>query len=344
MPILYLVILGNSFQGKLHNLPLIVVNHDTGEYSRKLIDNLRAIEAGPATIAITSGHDDHLAIKGVDHGDFKAALIIPQDFSRAIIARSKPGTGLFVDNTDSISSETIKGVVAGALQATSLDYRPIRDIPGERKLDSTQLYTKVDYSQSLVPGVVIMAIFLGALTTGSFNLVMDRFLGVEESYMLTPVTKADIVLGLIISGLSITTAIAMVILLASTLITGLSFTRVFSNILPLLSIIVLTTLSLQSLMFVLLGRIRHPRIVGILSGFMNVILFFPSGAIYPIASFPDWLKTLSVVNPEAYAVKALKAVIFKGASFAVISHDIVFLLGFTAVMMSVAIVTFKRTL
>ncbi len=30
MPIIYLLILGNSFQGKLLNLPLIVVNKDTG--------------------------------------------------------------------------------------------------------------------------------------------------------------------------------------------------------------------------------------------------------------------------------------------------------------------------
>jgi ABC-2 type transport system permease protein len=344
MPILYLVILGNSFQGKLHNLPLIIVNHDEGEYARKFIANLRAVEAGPRTLSLITGGDDRNAIRGVDAGTYKAALIIPREFSRNIIARSLPGLGLFVDNTDGISSETIRAVVAGALQAVSVQYKTIRDTPGTPVFDSTQLYTKVDYSQSLVPGVVIMAIFLGALTTGAFNLVMDRFLGVEESYMLTPLTKADIVLGLIISGLAVTTVIALVILLASTLITGLPFTRVFSNPLPLLAIIVLTTLSLQSLMFVLLGRIHHPRIVGILSGFMNVILFFPSGAMYPVASFPGWLKTFSFINPEAYAVRALKSVIFKGSSMAVIGNDLLFLAGFTVVMMSLAIVTFKRTL
>ncbi len=30
MPIIYLVILGNSFQGKLQGLPLVVVNQDPG--------------------------------------------------------------------------------------------------------------------------------------------------------------------------------------------------------------------------------------------------------------------------------------------------------------------------
>jgi ABC-2 type transport system permease protein len=95
---------------------------------------------------------------------------------------------------------------------------------------------------------------------------------------------------------------------------------------------------------VLLGRLRHPRLVGILSGFMNVILFFPSGAVYPVASFPDWLKVFAKINPEAYAVHALKSVLFKGGTLASIWGDIVFLGIFSAVMMWVAMLTFKRTL
>ena len=100
---------------------------------------------------------------------------------------------------------------------------PVREIIGAVQLRDINLYKQVDYNQSLVPGVVIMAIFLGTLTTGAFNLVMDRFLGVEESYLLTPLTKFDIVAGLVISGLSITMMIAVVILGLSMLITGISF-------------------------------------------------------------------------------------------------------------------------
>jgi ABC-type multidrug transport system permease subunit len=85
-------------------------------------------------------------------------------------------------------------------------------------------------------------------------------------------------------------------------------------------------------------------VVGILSGFLNVILFFPSGAVYPIASFPQWLKTFAKINPEAYAVDALKGLLFKGADLASIATDIAFLLVFTIVMMTTAIMTFRRTL
>jgi ABC-2 type transport system permease protein len=225
-----------------------------------------------------------------------------------------------------------------------LDYVSIREKPGEIYLRDVNLYRQVDYFQSLVPGVVIMSIFLGTLTTGSFNLVMDRFLGIEESYLLTPLSKSHIVAGLIISGLGITTIIATLIFGVSMLITGMPLTRGIGQIPAILVVIVLTTLCLLSLMFVITGRVRHPRIVGILSGFMNVILFFPSGAVYPIASFPPWLKGFAKVNPEAYAVHALKSILFKGESLASISGDILYLLIFTSVTMVIAIASFKRTL
>lgn len=344
MPIIYLVILGNSFQGKLRSLPLAVVNHDTGPFAKRIVQNLGAIAKGPETFRIINLADDKNAINGVKEGTYKAALIIPADFSRRMSLTARPDVGLFLDNTDGISSETIRNLVDAALKAIRTEYVPIREKTGEPLLRDINLYAKVDYYQSLVPGVVIMAIFLGTLTTGAFNLVMDRFLGIDESYLLTPLSKSHIVAGLMISGLSITTAIAVLILTLSLLITGIPLSHGIEHCGSLFIIIILTTLCLLSLMFVILGRVGHPRIVGILSGFLNVMLFFPSGAVYPVASMPGWLQAFAKINPEAYAVNALKSVLFKGASIATISGDLGYLFLFTATMMTIAILTFKRTL
>jgi ABC-2 type transport system permease protein len=344
MPVIYLVILGNSFQGKLQALPLIVVNHDSGPYAGRFMENLRAVEAGSQTFTILVATDDKEAIDGVRKGRYKAGLIIPSDFSKKVGLKARPEAGIFLDNTDAISADAIRNAVNSALKSISSDYVSIREKSDEIFLRDIDLYRKVDYYQSLVPGVVIMAIFLGALTTGAFNLVMDRFLGIDESYLLTPISKSHIVAGLIISGLSITTIIAVLIFAVSMVMTGIPFSKGIEQFASILIVIILTTLCLLSLMFVMIGRVNHPRIVGLLSGFLNVILFFPSGAIYPIASFPEWLKAFAKVNPEAYAVDALKSILFKGERISDISGDIIFLLIFTFVMMTIAIGTFKRTL
>jgi ABC-2 type transport system permease protein len=344
MPIIYLVILGNSFQGKLQDLPLIVINQDTGPFAKRIMENLRAVEAGPKTFIIRDAPDYKEALEGVRKGRYKAALIIPPDFSKKVALQRRPELGLFLDNTDAISADTIRNTVNGALRSIKTDYVSIREKTDEVFLRDIDLYRKVDYYQSLVPGVVIMAIFLGTLTTGAFNLVMDRFLGIDESYLLTPLSKSHIVGGLIISGLTITTLIAVLIFIVSMFMTGIPFEKGTGQFASILAVIILTTLCLLSLMFVIIGRVNHPRIVGILSGFLNVILFFPSGAIYPIASFPGWLKAFAKVNPEVYAVDALKAILFKGERLVDVSGDILFLISFTCVMMSISIMTFKRTI
>lgn len=343
MPLIYLIIIGNSFQGKLKALPVVLVAQDTGPHAERLVENLLAVVHGPGTITIIREKDQQEALKGVRDGKYKAALIIPSDFSKNIVRKSRPSVGLFLDNTDGISSETIRNTVEGAVRASGAEYMSVRETAGEVRMRDVNLYRKVDYYQSLVPGVVIMAIFLGAMTTGAFNLVMDRFLGIDESYLLTPLSKAHIVSGLIISGLFITTLIAFFILIVSMLITGIPFSAEIGRWAATFAVITLTTLGLLSMMFVIIGRVNHPRIVGILTGFLNVILFFPSGAIYPVASFPGWLKTFALVNPEAYAVDALKSILFKGAGLSTVSHDLAYLFVFTLIMMTIAISAFKRT-
>jgi ABC-2 type transport system permease protein len=342
MPILYLLILGHSFQGKMTGLPLAVVRCEDGPASRQLLENLRAVAAGPQTVELFTVKDQEQALAGVRKGDYKAALVIPEDFTRRVVQGNRPEIGLFLDNTDAISTNSIQAAVNGALHAVGQDYVAIREHGGETYQREVNLYRQIDYFQSLVPGVVIMAVFLGSLTTGAFNLVMDRFLGVDESYMLTPLTKMDIVGGLILSGLFITTCISLLIFTVSILITGIPFYHFIRQFFSLLAVIILTTLGLLSLMFLILGRFNHPRIVGILSGFLNVILFFPSGAIYPVASFPDWLRAFARVNPEAYAVHALKSILFKDAGLSAISGDLLFLTVFTVIMLTTAVVTFQR--
>ncbi|MDP2689663.1 MAG: ABC transporter permease [Deltaproteobacteria bacterium] len=346
MPVMYLVILGSSFQGELKRLPLAVVDMDRGPYAVRMMELLRSIEAGPATIKVLQVSDQGFAMQGLREGIFKGVLVVPHDFSRGIIHNRPAPLGLYLDNVEAISATAIESAIARALAGFGSEFIPVRKEAAGPVLRNIELYRKIDYDQTLIPGVVIMAIFLGAMTTGAFNMVMDRFLGIEESYFLTPLTRLDIVGGLVISGLVITTVIAVLVLFLSSLVSGIYLWRLLSveRVFLLLAVIMLSTLGLQGLMFTIMGRIYHPRIVGILSGFLNVIFFFPSGAIYPVESFPGWLKTFAYMNPEAYSVHALRSVLFKGAGFAAIEWDMLFLGVFAAVMVLLGTVSFKRVL
>ncbi|MBI2413248.1 MAG: ABC transporter permease [Deltaproteobacteria bacterium] len=346
MPVIYLVILGNSFQGELKRLPVAVVDQDNGPGAEKVMERLNALEAGPRTIETRKVSSQGFAMEGLKEGVFKGVIVIPPGFSRDLARGSVAEVGLFLDNAETIAAVAVQSSVTRAVSDLGREFVSVREERTAPHLRPIELYRKIDYDQTLIPGVVIMAIFLGAMTTGAFNIVMDRFLGVEESYFLTPLTKKDIVMGLVGSGLLITTIIAVVVLFLGSLISGIylwSFIGI-DTLLLILAVIVLSTLGLQGLMFVVMGRLNHPRIVGVLGGFLNVIFFFPSGAIYPVESFPAWLKAFAVVNPETYSVHALRALMFKGASLGAVKGDIVFLAVFAAVSVAAGTAAFKREL
>ena len=109
-------------------------------------------------------------------------------------------------------------------------------------------------------------------------------------------------------------------------------------------VIVTTALALISMMFLIMVRVTDPLLPRAIFGVLNTLLYFPSGAVYPIESFPNWLRQFAIYNPETHAVHALKSVMFKGANFAAISSDVGFLIVFTAIMLVLAGATLKRSL
>lgn len=344
LPLVMLIILGNVFQGQLRHLPMAVVVLDTGQAARRVMQRLQGLEAGPRVIRVIRVSDPVEAERMVRAGRARAALVIPRDFSRDVVRGARPELGLLLDNTDAIAANAIHHALREAFTELGRDVIPIREATTLVQLRAVDAYRRLDYDASLVPGAVIMALFVGSLGVGAMNLVLDKFLGIHESYLVTPLTKFDIVGGLLISGSLIVSISATTVLLVGSALTGIRIPFDPALLGLMLALIILTAVGLLAMLFLVMSRMRHPRVVAILGGFLNVIFFFPSGAVYPIESFPPWLSVFSHVNPETYAVHALKALLFKGAGFGAVAGDFLFLAGFAVVMVVLATTTFKRGL
>ncbi len=104
------------------------------------------------------------------------------------------------------------------------------------------------------------------------------------------------------------------------------------------------SLALISMMFLIMVRVSDPLVPRAIFGLLNTVLFFPSGAVYPTASFPPWMKAITVVDPFTYAVHGFKDLVLKNTGLMAISGDIAFLLCFTILAMGAATLLFRRTL
>jgi ABC-2 type transport system permease protein len=114
--------------------------------------------------------------------------------------------------------------------------------------------------------------------------------------------------------------------------------------LELLCLILATAIAFNGMMFLLMVRVDDPLVPRAMFGVLNTLLFYPSGAMYPTAAFPAWLRALTVVDPFTYAIHGFKAILLKDGGFTAIYFDLAFLSVFGIVTLLVATPLFKRTL
>ena len=108
--------------------------------------------------------------------------------------------------------------------------------------------------------------------------------------------------------------------------------------------ILLLSLGLDLFKFTLMARVSNPLTPRALFGILNVVTFFPSGALYPTESYPGWLNAISAAFPMRYAVHSLRNLLLKGVGFQAVLPDFLIMGAFALVMLVLAATLFKRTL
>jgi ABC-2 type transport system permease protein len=140
----------------------------------------------------------------------------------------------------------------------------------------------------------------------------------------------------VLSGISLT--------VIGSLLAGLGVIFHPAAVIQLALLIVATSIAFNGMMFLLMVRVDDPLVPRAMFGVLNTLLFFPSGAIYPIEAFPPWLRAIAVVDPFTYAVHGLKEILIKDGGFAAIQYDLLFLFAFGIACLLVATSLFRRTL
>jgi ABC-2 type transport system permease protein len=115
-------------------------------------------------------------------------------------------------------------------------------------------------------------------------------------------------------------------------------------LLELFCLILVTSIAFNGMMFLLMVRVDDPLVPRAMFGVLNTLLFYPSGAMYPVASFPAWLRALAVVDPFTYVIHGFKSIILKDGGFEAIKFDLLFLFVFGIGTLLIATPLFKRTL
>jgi len=343
-PLVQLIILGNAFGGKIKDARLGVVDQDGGTQAVKVREALNAVHANSHTFSPVYYDSDQQAMEDVRTGRLDGAIIIPPEYSRRVYEQNHPRIALVVDNTDNFMSSTLEGLFGDLTKAlNNPDVEPSR-ILQQITLDTVELYPYIEYMKYLLPGSIVLAMFVSVMIGGGMLYIDDKARGVHEGYLVTPITKFELVAGLNVAGAIKAILAGVVITVLGSLLSGLGTAFQPVNIILILLMVVTTSVAFNTMMFLMMVRVEDPLVPRATFGILNTLLFFPSGAIYPIKAFPKWLQAIAYVDPFTYAVDGFKAILLKDAGFVAIRMDLLYLTIGAMAMITIATALFKRTL
>jgi ABC-2 type transport system permease protein len=333
MPIMYLIIFGNAMGGTITGIPVAVVQDSPYlEYSPLFNTVEHTIRYWNSTkysgiFDLTIYPDESTAKNALNEGKVSGVIIIPSEIDPAGKIR------LYEDSSEYV----IPGIIESALRSA------IVMAGAANPVQIVKIYGDIEYIQFFGVGVIVMAIFMTTMMGGGIALIRDREMGIIEGYLVTPVKRSSIILGMIGSGTIRAFLAGFIIFTVAVTITGIEMKSIESYFLVFF-VLIISSLGITSLMVSFASRFSNQQEYAASSAFINLLLFMTSGAFYPVMGMPDWLRWITIINPEAYAVHSLRSIILRGQGLDIIGIDIMALCIFTGLTMMLGVVSYRRTL
>ena len=343
LPIVQLIILGHALGGHIKGARVALVDEDHGPQAVKVREAFDSIAVNVATFTTIPYDDEVRARQDVRNGKVDAAVIIPAQFSRRVYARDAPSIGLVVDNTDQTLSGTIETEMQSLVDAMNqpvIQARLVNDIA----LRVVEIYPYVEYMKYLLSGSIALAMYISVMIGGGMLYIDDKARGVHEGYLVTPISRLELVMGLNIAGAIKAVLSGISLTVIGSLMAGLGTIFHPGAALDLLLLILGTAIAFNGMMFLMMVRVDDPLVPRAMFGVLNTLLFFPSGAISPVSQFPNWLRWIAVFDPFTYAIHGFKSILLKDGGLVSVQMDLVFLFVFGIGSLLIATPLFKRTL
>ncbi|MEJ2867840.1 ABC transporter permease [Actinomycetospora sp. OC33-EN08] len=209
----------------------------------------------------------------------------------------------------------------------------------------------------LFPGVLAISVLFTAAFSG-ISIVWDREFGFLREMLVAPVSTTSILVGKAVGGSTVAT-LQCLLLLALAGLVGVPYDPLM--FLELLVLIFLMAFMICCLGLMLAARLKQVQTAMPMVQLIITPLMFLSGALFPLGNLPTWLTVLTHVNPMTYAVEPLRHVVFsrldvsaadlarydpgiRWGSFLVPTWlEILLTIGFSALLLALAVTRFRRT-
>jgi ABC-2 type transport system permease protein len=333
IPVLQLLLFGFAINMDVRHLPAAIADESASAGSRALVQDLLA--TGVVDVVATARNAEDLRTL-LRRGEISVGVHVPRDFERRRIER-REAMHILVDGSDT------------AVQGTARQLSQLPLEPATRGVAATPAGIVVTgffnperrSAVNIVPALIGVILTLTMVLFTAVAIVRERERGNMELLITTPLSSAELMVGKVLPYIVLGLLQTGVVLLLGMWVFAVPIRGSVLDVFLAALLLIAANLSL-GLLISTQAKSQFQAMQMTFFVFLPSILL--SGFMFPYAGMPRLAQWIAEALPLTHFVRLIRGVMLRGAGLADLMPDVWALAGFTAVMMSVAILRFRKRL
>jgi ABC-2 type transport system permease protein len=344
VPLILLVLFGFAINNDPKRLPAALVTASHDAYSRAMVS---ALELTGYYRFRHVGDSAAEAEALIARGDVAFVVTIPSDFGARVARSDAPRILVEADATDPASASgaisTLGAVASQALlRATGREHEAAAAAAEQLEVVVHRRYNPEGVSQyNIVPGLLGVILQMTMVMMTSIALTRETERGTMENLLAMPSTAAEVMLSKILPYYAVGGVQVAAVLLAARFLFDVPFV---GSLPTLLAAVFVFVLALVLLGYAISTFARTQMQAMQLTFFFFLPSLLLSGFMFPFRGMPPWAQALGEIFPLTHFLRAIRAVMLKGADLGTIAEQMLVLTLFVAAYAAVALARFRRTL
>ena len=338
IPIMQLVLFGYAINLNLRHLPAAISDQALTSGSRQLVMDMLATGV---IEPVADARSPEQLMTMLRRGEISVGVVIPQDFERRRAA-GEQAVQILVDGSD-----TVVQSAAGQLAQTPLDYTPGEPRQSSVPLPAAPISVVSFYNPqrvsaiNIVPGLIGIILTMTMVMFTAVAIVRERERGNMELLIATPISSAELMIGKVLPYGAIGLVQTTLILLLGMWLFGVPIRGSVFHVYLATLLLILANLSM--------GLLISTRAQSQFQAMqMTFFVFLPSillsGFMFPFDGMPAPAQWIAEVLPLTHFLRLIRGVMLRGAELVELWPDMLALLAFIVLMMTLAISRFSKRL
>jgi ABC-2 type transport system permease protein len=330
--IMQLVLFPFAATMEVRNVGVVIFNEDAGLHASEVIQRIAAA-ATFSDVRIAHGQAEYA--EAIDRQRALLGVRFTNDFSARIETGQPVAVQVVMDGRKSNSAQIALGYVQSIVGAYGDERSGKRMVP----LTVRHLYNpNLDNKWFIVPELIAIVTALGFLVVTALSVAREREQGTLDQLRVSPLSPGQLMMGKAVPAILIATAQGTLVLLGALFAYRIPFSGSFVALYAGILCYGLSQVGC-GLLISTACRTQQQAVLGVFAFLVPGLLL--SGFIAPIENMPQWLQTVTLINPVRHFVEFVGILYLKGVNAQVFVSSMVPLLVIAAVSLSVAYFRFR---